>query len=78
MQLITFPEQTTIIAKDQPPYRPMPAHQGGNGRVTCCWKLTFRERLWVLLGGVIWHQIKTFGNPLQPQLLTVEKPQMLG
>jgi hypothetical protein len=28
----------------------------------------------VLFSGLIWHQILTFNGPLQPQLLTVEKP----
>lgn len=30
MKLIEFPEQTTVIAKDQPQYNPLPAHQFGN------------------------------------------------
>ena len=27
MNLIEFPEQTVMIAKDQPQYKPLPAHQ---------------------------------------------------
>lgn len=40
MTLIEFPEQTVVIAKDQPEYLPMPAHRlAGDfeGCVTCCW-----------------------------------------
>lgn len=78
MNLIEFPEVTTVIAKDQPQYNPLPAHrfQDAEGRIACCWKLTWPERLKLLWRGVIWHQILTFNQPLQPQLLTVEKPDM--
>jgi hypothetical protein len=80
MQLIDFPEVTQVIAKDQPEYRPLPAYRYANdpqGRIVCCWKLTWRERFEVLFGGVVWHQILTFNKPLQPQLLATEKPIML-
>jgi len=79
MKIIDFPEQTAIFAENQPEYRPLVAHYEPNdpqGRVTCCWKLSWRERLYVLLTGKIWHCILTFNKPLQPQLLTVEKPVM--
>lgn len=78
MDIVEFPEQTVIYAKDQPQYRPLPAHQVGDadGSIICCWRLTWRERLAVLFTGTIWHRILTFHGPLQPQLLTVEKPQM--
>lgn len=79
MRLIEFPEQTVIIAKDQPQYMPLPAHvaDGPECTVTCCWRLTWRERFAVLFGGVIWHQIMTFQQRLQPQLLLAEKPELL-
>lgn len=79
MHLIEFPEQTVIIAKDQPEYLPLPAHRfehDSTGRIACCWKLSLKERLKVLFTGVIWHEILTFNEPLQPQLLTVSKPKM--
>lgn len=79
MDLVEFPEQTVVIAKDQPQYRPMPAHIDAAARecpVTCCWQLTWRERLTVFLTGQIWHTILTFRGPLQPQLLQVVKPEM--
>lgn len=78
MKLIEFPEQTVVIAKDQPEYLPLPAHQFGDssGRIACCWKLSLIERLRLLWSGLIWHQVLTFNQPLQPQLLSVEKPEM--
>jgi hypothetical protein len=77
MKLIQFPEQTTIIAKDQPEYLPLPAHRFANdsqGRIAFCWSLSFKERIAVLFTGKLWHQVLTFNMPLQPQLMTVEKP----
>ncbi len=78
MKLIEFPEQTVVIAKNQPQYQPLPAYQFGDpeGRIACCWRLTWRERLRLLITGKLWHQILTFGEPLQPQLITIEKPDM--
>lgn len=76
MTLMEFPEQTVVIAKDQPEYRPLPAYRSPDGRIVCCWRLTWRERLSVLLRGKLWHQVLTFNGPLQPQLLSVEKPDM--
>lgn len=79
MKLIEFPEQTVVIAKDQPEYLPLPAHRftgDHQGRIAFCWQLTWRERLAVLWRGVVWHQVLTFNHPLQPQLLATEKPVM--
>lgn len=81
MKLVEFPEQTVVIAKDQPEYLPLPAHRFAGdpqGRIACCWQLTWRERLAVLFVGKLWHQILTFNQPLQPQLLTTKKPDMLN
>lgn len=80
MKLITFKEQNIVIAENQPEYMPLPAyvyHKDPQGRIACCWKLDWKERLRILFAGVIWHQILTFKQPLQPQLLTIEKPIML-
>jgi hypothetical protein len=80
MKLINFSEQTVIIARDQPEYLPLPAHRfkyDREGRIACCWSMTFRERLYVLWTGRLWHQVLTFGHPLQPQMLSVEKPEMI-
>jgi len=76
MELKSFPEVNTVFAKDQPQYRPLPAHRdmSDEGTITFCWKLTWRERFAVLFGGVIWQQVLTFHNPLQPQKLGCYKP----
>lgn len=80
MKLIEFPEQTTVFAKNQPQYVPLPAHVVAGdpeGRIICCWRLTWRERLALLFRGVVWHHVLTFGQALQPQLLQIEKPEMI-
>ena len=75
MKPIPFPEQTLVVAKDQPQYRPIPAHYDHKARtLTAVWRLTFRERLKVLFTGKLWHQV--FDMPLQPVKLTVDKPEM--
>ena len=78
MELVEFKEQTVIIAKDQPEYRPLPAHQFNDrdGTIAFCWTMTWKERLKVLFTGKLWHQVLTFHQPLQPQLLEVDKPEM--
>jgi hypothetical protein len=75
VNLVEFPQQTVVIAKDQSQYRPMPAHRNPEtGVVTCCWSLSWKERFKLLLTGKLWHQIMTFGLPLQPQLLLIDSP----
>lgn len=78
MKLIDFEGQNAVIAKSQPQYMPMPAHvdKGKSKIVTCCWQLNKEERRQVAETGVIWHQVMTFGNLLQPQLLMTEKPEL--
>lgn len=74
MQLIEFPQQTVIIAKDQPEYLPLPAHVSNEGIVTCCWELSDDDIAQIIKTRKIWHQIWTFRKPLQPQLLLTECP----
>jgi len=78
MELIEFEEQTVVIAKDQPEYLPLPAHQFNDeqGRIAFCWKMTWRERIRVLFTGLLWQQVLTFNQPLQPQMMETIKPDM--
>lgn len=76
MRVVEFPEQTVVIAKDQPQYNPLPAHRTEGGIVTCCWKLEWKERIKLLFSGRLWHSILTFNHPLQPQRLRVDKPKL--
>lgn len=81
MKLIPFKEQNNIIAKNQPEYMAMPAYMDDDEeyrttRVTCCWHLSFKERLKLLWTGYLWQRMLTFRQPIQPQQLTVDKPVM--
>ena len=81
MKLIEFPEQTTVVAENQPPYLPMPAWIDGESssrRLICVWSLSFKERLQILIRGKIWQQILTFGAPVQPQALQTTSPFRLA
>jgi hypothetical protein len=71
---IEFKEMNCLLAKDQPQYLQLPAHKSEDGTVTSCWKLTWLDRLRVCLFGRLWLQQLTFGDPLQPQRPSVEKP----
>lgn len=79
MNATEFEERTVLLAKDQPQYNPLPAHcdpRDPEGRITFCWSPSLRERLKILVTGRIWHQVLTFGGPLQPQLLLADKPEL--
>jgi len=76
MTPISFTGQNAVLGEGQEEYDPLPVHRldSHNGQITACWKLSWKERLSVLVHGKIWHQVLTFNKPLQPQLLLTENP----
>lgn len=80
LESIDFPERNVEIAKDQPEYRPLFARswKGDDGipRATFCWKLTPEQIAQITETGCLWHTVLTFGQKLQPQMLSVDKPAM--
>ena len=70
---INFPGQTVVFAKNQPPYLPLPAYTNDRETISC-WKLTWMERIQVLLFGKLWLRQMNFGQDLQPQVLDVKSP----
>lgn len=62
-----------VIARDQPPYKPLPAIQCGDAILTR-WHMSWKERLLAFVRGDVYLYVKTFGSPLQPLLMQVEKP----
>ena len=72
---IEFHESNLVIAKDQPQYRPLPAHYY-EGVVTTCWQLTWRERFKALFYGLFWLQVMTFGKSIQPLMPSFTKPEI--
>lgn len=69
MKSVNFPEQTTVIAKDQKEYNPLPAHVEG-GVVTSCWEPDAEDIKRLAMYGKLYVSQLTFGGPLQP--LTVQ------
>lgn len=65
MKPVKFSYSNITFAKNQPEYRPLPGWTDGN-QVVSCWSLTWRERIHLLINGVLWIRQMTFGQPLQP------------
>lgn len=74
MKPIEFPEQNCVYAKNQPEYLPLAVHKTEEGEVISCWKLTWKERIKVLIGGKVWIHLHTFNKPLQPQFAQIDYP----
>lgn len=76
MRAIPFPEQTAVLAKDQPEYNQLPVYidTDESKAFISCHQLTLRERLIVLFTGKLWHFQLTFGGLYHPTKLDVECP----
>ena len=68
MKPIYFKGHNFVFTTNRKEYQPFPAFIDGlhGGRVISCWKLSFFERLRVLITGKIWDYRLTFNNGLQP------------
>lgn len=73
MKPIEFKEQTVVIAKNQPPYLPLPAYVDERETISC-WQLTWWERILVLCLGRLWLRQMNFGQQLQAQAPCVRTP----
>lgn len=69
---------TVTFAANQPEYIPLPAWKGDDGHVVTRWKLTWRERIRILLRGDLWLSVLTFNQPLQPVKLDTVCPLREG
>ena len=69
-------ELEIVFAKNQPEYQPLPAIRTTDGTVITHWKLSWKERFIIFFKGSLYFQQLTFNNPLQPQLPTIEEPQL--
>ena len=75
MKPVSFKESNLTFAEDQPEYLPLPAYCAANGKVVTCWKLSWRERIKLLFSGRLWLSLLTFNHPLQPVMLSADKPE---
>lgn len=71
MKSVEFPQQTAVIAKDQPPYAPLAAHIK-EGVVTSCWEPDVEDIKRIALYGKIYVSQCTFGRQLQPLIVQTE------
>lgn len=76
MKNVKFEGCNVVYGKGQPEYIPLYAQKAGDVSITC-YKLSFKERLKVLFTGVIWLGQMNFGKPLQPQLPSVNKNDLI-
>lgn len=79
MKPIKFDGANVVFGANQPEYQPLPAERRGNpgtGEIVTCWKLSPDELKKIVETGQIWLSLLTFGQPLQPVLLSVEKPDI--
>lgn len=68
MEPIDFPGRNTLIAKDQKEYLTLPALniRGKEGETIFCQKMSFIERVYVLITGKIYGSIWTYGKAFPP------------
>jgi hypothetical protein len=79
MKPIEFPEYNKVYAKDQPEYQPLPVFKADTpeGHCISCWKLSFTERIRILMTGKLWVSLMTFNKPLTPSLFSTKKSDVL-
>ena len=75
MNPIKFNGVNATYAENQPEYLPLPVKKfyGPEGAVLSCWSLSLREKIRVFLSGRIYLVAMTFGEPLQPILLSTNR-----
>lgn len=75
MRPVEFPQQTMVLAKDQPQYDPLPIHYDPKlGACIGCFELTDEERAAIAAGAPLWLWQYTFGRPFQPVVITTDNP----
>lgn len=79
MKPVNFKEVNIEFAKDQPEYLTLPAYREDSprGEVITCWRLSLKERIYVLLFGNIWLNLLSFNKPLTPSFMSVKKSDVL-
>ena len=78
MQPLNFDGANIVFGANQPEYQPLPAEHVGKpetGQINTCWELSPDELKQIQETGKIWVSILTFGQPLQPVLVSVDKPK---
>lgn len=79
MKPIKFDGANIVYGANQPEYQPLPAERVGKfetGQINTCWELSPDELKQIQETGKIWVSLLTFGQPLQPVLISVDKPDV--
>lgn len=66
----------TVVAENQPEYENLPVVVCGGGVILSRWELSEEEKRTVQETGSVWLFMHTFGKPVTPVSLQVEKPQV--
>ena len=77
MEAMNFDGVNVVYGATQQEYIPLPAQIRGKavtGECLTCWQLSPEEIKKVSETGIIWLSLLTFGQPLQPVRLSVDKP----
>ena len=77
MEPVNFEDANVVFGANQPEYIPLPAERrpGQSGEIVTCWELSPDELKRVQETGKIYLGLLTFGQPLQPVIMSVEKPE---
>lgn len=77
MKPINFDGANVVYGANQPEYIPLPAERrpGRSVEVVTCWELSPDELKRVQETGKIYLGLLTFGQPLQPVIMSVDKPE---
>jgi hypothetical protein len=62
--------EAVVFARDQKEYHPLPANTNG-AYVETKWQLSDEECLELFTTGYLWLTLRTFGEPLQPIMMSV-------
>lgn len=65
-----------VFGAGQPQYVPLPAVRCTDGTVITRWKLNEAERIKIAVTGEIYLTILTFGEQLQPVVLSADEPKV--
>lgn len=78
MKPIPFKYQNIVYAENQPEYMPLPALKFDDdvGTVVSCWKMSFKDRIRILLTGKVWLMLCSFNKPLTPSYIAANRKEV--
>lgn len=78
MKAKEFDEVNVRLAEHQEQYQTLPAHYDQEKKsLSFCFELSEEELKQVNETGEVWVKVLTFGNPMQPILVTVDKEEVI-